>query len=135
LLNIGNRYGLSIWPSIRLYGFEVKDEVNPDGDIEIRFTGLRPGEKLYEELLIGENLLATDHPMILRAQEELVPAERIESLLSLFEAAVERHDYAAIRGLLLESVRGYSPQNGIEDHVWPEQDKLLAAESASSSLH
>ncbi len=120
---------------IRLYGFDVKDDVNPDGDIEIRFTGLRPGEKLYEELLIGENPLPTDHPMILRAQEEVVPAERIQSLLTMFEAAVERLDYAGIRSLLLESVRGYAPQNGIEDHVWLEQDRVLTAESAPSSLH
>jgi FlaA1/EpsC-like NDP-sugar epimerase len=120
---------------IRLYGLEVKDESNPDGDIELRFTGLRPGEKLYEELFIGENVLPTDHPMILRAQEEVVPAERIERLLGLFEAAVDKLDYTAIRGLLLESVRGYAPQNGIEDHVWLEQDKVLTAESASRALH
>jgi UDP-N-acetylglucosamine 4,6-dehydratase len=121
---------------IRLYGFEVKDENNPEGDIELRFTGLRPGEKLYEELLIGENPLPTDHPMILRAQEEVVPAERVEVLLRQFEHAVDRLDCTAIRSLLLESVRGYAPRNGIEDHVWLEQDKLVAAvEPASASLH
>jgi FlaA1/EpsC-like NDP-sugar epimerase len=120
---------------VRLYGFEVKDEANPNGDIEIRFTGLRPGEKLYEELLIGENALPTDHPMILRAQEEVMSADRIEILLRMFEAAVDRLDYTAIRGLLLDSVRGYAPRSGIEDHVWLEQDRILAAESASSSLH
>jgi FlaA1/EpsC-like NDP-sugar epimerase len=120
---------------VRLYGFEVKDDTNPEGDIEIRFTGLRPGEKLYEELLISENALPTDHPMILRAQEGVVPAERVESLLSMFEAAVERLDCAATRALLLESVQGYAPQNGIEDRVWLEQDKIVAAESAASSLH
>ncbi|HKF96065.1 MAG TPA: UDP-N-acetylglucosamine 4,6-dehydratase family protein, partial [Gammaproteobacteria bacterium] len=120
---------------IRLYGFDVKDELNPDGDIELRFTGLRPGEKLFEELLIGENALPTDHPMILRAQEEVVPAERVEKLLRLFETAVDTLDYTAIRRLLLESVRGYAPQNGIEDHVWLKQDKLLADESAPRALH
>jgi FlaA1/EpsC-like NDP-sugar epimerase len=120
---------------IRLYGFEVRDEANPDGDIEIRFTGLRPGEKLYEELLIGENPLPTDHPMILRAQEEVVPAERVEALLRLFETAVKKLDYAAIRRLLLDAVRGYSPQNGIEDHVWLKQDKILATDSVSASVH
>jgi FlaA1/EpsC-like NDP-sugar epimerase len=120
---------------IRLYGFDVKDELNPDGDIELRFTGLRPGEKLFEELLIGENALPTDHPMILRAQEEVVPAERVEKLLRLFETAVDTLDYTAIRRLLLESVRGYTPQNGIEDHVWLKQDKLLADESAPRALH
>ena len=58
---------------IRLSGFEVRDEAHPDGDIEIRFTGLRPGEKLYEELLIGENALSTRHSRIMRAEEEVLP--------------------------------------------------------------
>src|SRR5680860_1516737 len=120
---------------IRLYGFEVRDADNPNGDIEVRFMGLRPGEKLYEELLIGENALPTDHPMILRAQEEVVSAERIDSLLRLFNTALEALDHAAVRRLLLESVQGYAPRNGIEDHVWLEQDKILAAETASSSVH
>ncbi|MBA2411166.1 MAG: polysaccharide biosynthesis protein [Gammaproteobacteria bacterium] len=120
---------------IRLYGFEVRDADNPNGDIEVRFTGLRPGEKLYEELLIGENALPTDHPMILRAQEGVVSAERIDSLLRLFDTALEALDHAAVRRLLLESVQGYAPRNGIEDHVWLEQDKILAAETASSSVH
>jgi hypothetical protein len=73
--------------------------------------------------------------MILRAQEEVVPAERVEKLLRLFETAVDTLDYTAIRRLLLESVRGYAPQNGIEDHVWLKQDKLLADESAPRALH
>jgi UDP-N-acetylglucosamine 4,6-dehydratase len=120
---------------IRLYGFELRDEANPDGDIELRFTGLRPGEKLYEELLIGENPLPTDHPMILRAQEEVVPAERIQNWLRLLETAVDQLDCTAIRSLLLESVQGYAPSNGIEDHVWLEQDKLLATRSTSTALH
>jgi UDP-N-acetylglucosamine 4,6-dehydratase len=120
---------------IRLYGYEVKDEINPNGDIEIKVIGVRAGEKLYEELFIRGNALPTDHPMILRAQEEVVSADRIETLVSLFETAVRTLDYAAIRRLLLDAVRGYAPQNGIEDHVWLEQNKILVVKSASSPLH
>nr|MBA3732523.1 hypothetical protein [Gammaproteobacteria bacterium] len=68
-------------------------------------------------------------------QEGVVSAERIDSLLRLFDTALEALDHAAVRRLLLESVQGYAPRNGIEDHVWLEQDKILAAETASSSVH
>ncbi|MDQ2696314.1 MAG: polysaccharide biosynthesis protein, partial [Pseudomonadota bacterium] len=72
---------------IHLSGFEVKDADNPRGDIEIRFTGLRPGEKLYEELLLGENDLPTDHPMIMRAREEALPWEAVHDYLKRFDLA------------------------------------------------
>ncbi len=63
---------------IHLMGMTVRDEQHPDGDIEIAFTGLRPAEKLYEELLIGNNVTGTQHPMILRAIEHSLPWERIQ---------------------------------------------------------
>lgn len=72
---------------IHLSGLEVRDDYHPHGDIEIRCTGLRPGEKLYEELLIGDGVLATDHPRIMRAQEyHLPPAELAGHLAVLREA-------------------------------------------------
>ncbi|MGI9305414.1 MAG: polysaccharide biosynthesis protein [Gammaproteobacteria bacterium] len=120
---------------IRLYGFEVRDEENPDGDIEIHFTGLRPGEKLFEELLIGVSDLPTGHPKIMRAQEETLPLKQVESYLRQFEKAIEELDYVQIRSLLLKAVQGYKPENGIEDVVWVEQDKPAASESASRALH
>ena len=58
---------------IKLSGLEVKDESNPDGDIEIKYTGLRPGEKLFEELLIGDNTIETDNALIMRAREDMLP--------------------------------------------------------------
>jgi len=105
---------------IHLSGFEVKDNNNPDGDIEIEITGLRSGEKLYEELLIGENVTETAHRRIMRASEESLSWNEIEQYLAQFEAAINDNDVEKIRQVLLESVRGYNPQCGIEDLVWNE---------------
>jgi UDP-N-acetylglucosamine 4,6-dehydratase len=66
---------------IHLSGLEVKDEFNPDGDIEIEFNGLRPGEKLYEELLIGDNVSETDNPMIIRAEEEMLAWDDLKLII------------------------------------------------------
>lgn len=100
---------------IHLSGLEVKDEQHPDGDIEIRYTGLRPGEKLYEELLIGDNVLPTEHPLIMRAQEQELDWETLQAFIKSFRTCVELNDQEKIRSLLLESVHGYAPQCGIED--------------------
>ncbi len=66
---------------IHLSGLEVKDDVHPDGDIEIKYTGLRAGEKLYEELLIGDNVSETDNPLIMRAQEEMLSWDELKPVL------------------------------------------------------
>jgi FlaA1/EpsC-like NDP-sugar epimerase len=102
---------------VHLSGFEVKDDERPNGDIEIVFTGLRPGEKLYEELLIGDDVQPTSHPLIMRSQEEALPWPKLDSYLSQLEKAALAHDQVRIRELLLESVSGYKPQCGIEDNV------------------
>ena len=103
---------------IRLSGFEVKDEERPNGEIGIKFSGLRPGEKLYEELLIGENALTTDHPRIMRAEEETLPWSEIESLLKQFEQACRNSDAHQVRELQLKAVNGFNPQCGVEDVLW-----------------
>jgi FlaA1/EpsC-like NDP-sugar epimerase len=102
---------------IRLSGLEVKDEAHPDGDIEIRFTGLRPGEKLYEELLIGNNALPTGHSRIMRAEEEVLPWSEVERLLHEFERAAKKNNPARVRELLLEAVSGFKPQCEVKDVV------------------
>jgi FlaA1/EpsC-like NDP-sugar epimerase len=94
---------------IRLTGFTERTAEHPHGDIEILFTGLRPGEKLFEELLIGKDCQPTDHPGILRANEEFMPWEQLERILARFEAAIDRHDVLEVRGLLSATVRGYAP--------------------------
>lgn len=108
---------------IHLSGYEVKNEECPDGDIEIKAIGLRPGEKLYEELLIGENVEGTDHPLIMRAQEEEVPWQILERLLEQLEDACNSFDHEKIRQTLLHAVHEYQPQCGIEDILWHAQEE------------
>ena len=100
---------------IHLSGLQVKDETNPDGDIEIKYTGLRPGEKLYEELLIGDNVLETDNPMIMRAQENMLAWDDLKSIMDGLELAIEKCDQQMLRELLIKAVPEFKPQCGIED--------------------
>jgi FlaA1/EpsC-like NDP-sugar epimerase len=94
---------------IRLMGLTVRDEQNPDGDIEIVYTGLRPAEKLFEELLIGGTVTGTEHPMIMRAVEHSLPWPAVQFLLSELLEALNRFDCAAARDLLKQAVIEYSP--------------------------
>jgi len=102
---------------IHLSGLSVRSEKNQQGDIAIEFTGLRPGEKLYEELLIGDNVSPTEHPMIMRANEEHLPWELFKVRLSELLDAVERDDYDRVRQLLRETVSGYKPEGEIVDWI------------------
>jgi len=103
---------------IRLSGLTVRDDTQPEGDIEIQFTGLRSGEKLREELLIGSDDLPTAHPMIRRAREGHPPWPAIQEGLNRLDAAAHHFDYPAVRTMLQALVVEYRPENGIEDWVW-----------------
>ncbi len=96
---------------VRLSGLEVRDEANPDGDIAITFTGLRPGEKLYEELLIGSGrgIAPTEHPRILRSHEPSLPTPELKRELEVLRAAMMARDIDAIHALLMRTVEGYTP--------------------------
>ncbi|MDA7601983.1 polysaccharide biosynthesis protein [Gammaproteobacteria bacterium] len=100
---------------ISLSGMELKDKDNPEGDIEIIFTGLRPGEKLYEELLIGDNVSTTEHKRILRAEEDFMTSEELEQFLSLLKKAEKEGDVVALKEILREAVSGFTPENEIVD--------------------
>jgi FlaA1/EpsC-like NDP-sugar epimerase len=102
---------------VKLSGFTVRDETRPDGDIAIEVTGLRPGEKLYEELLIGDNPVATLHPRILKAHEEFVPWADFRGDLELLKQAVKANDTATLRTLLLKHVSGFTPDAQDSDLV------------------
>ena len=106
---------------IYLSGMSVRSDANPHGDIAIEFTGLRPGEKLYEELLIGENVIATDHPMIMSANEDYIPWEQLKLKLKELNSAVAKDDYSSVRQLLRETVSGYSPDGEIVDWIYQQR--------------
>ena len=103
---------------IQLSGLTVRSESNPEGDIAITITGLQPGEKLYEELLIGDNTSTTDHPMIMRVQEDFYSEAEVQVMLDRLEAASKGFDFVAIREILMEFVEGYRALDGIKDWGW-----------------
>jgi len=94
---------------IRLSGLDVRSDKHPDGDIAIEYVGLRPGEKLYEELLIGENTTGTSHPRIFKNSEPIVPYDELIAVLERLEDAIQRLDEAEMQDLLRATVEGYVP--------------------------
>ena len=108
---------------VELSGLSVRDDNNPEGDIEITVTGLRPGEKLYEELLIGENPIPTQHPRIMKAQEPYLPWAQLQQSLGALHVAKGVNDVALIRGLLQQLVSGYEPSGEVVDWVYLAQER------------
>ena len=102
---------------IQLSGHCVRDEVTPEGDIEVQLVGLRPGEKLYEELLIGDNPSTTAHPRIMKARETHRPWKELWPILLYLERAAHDNDIAAVGTLLEELVSGYRRSDTIVDCI------------------
>ncbi len=100
---------------INLTGLTVQSEENPAGEIAVEFSGLRPGEKLYEELLIGDNVSPTEHSMIMRADEDFLPWPELVVVLQDLLAAADKGDCEQIRKILRKTVAGYVPQGEIVD--------------------
>ncbi|WP_298160180.1 polysaccharide biosynthesis protein, partial [Ferrovum sp.] len=107
-----------------LSGLRIRDDDDPEGDIEIRVTGLRPGEKLYEELLIGNHPEATTHPRIMKAHEDFLRWTELNSKLDTLTIALNTNDVGLIRLLLKQLVPGYQPESDIVDWVHLEQNSL-----------
>jgi FlaA1/EpsC-like NDP-sugar epimerase len=103
---------------IQLAGYSIRDDKHPDGDIEIRFTGLRPAEKLFEELLIGKNVTGTEHPRILRAIEQSLSWEQMRQVLDDLAVCSARFDCERAREILVRAVPEYRPAEKVQDHVW-----------------
>jgi FlaA1/EpsC-like NDP-sugar epimerase len=103
---------------VHLSGFSVKGESTPEGDIEICFTGLRPGEKLYEELLIGDNVSKTRHPKIMMANEDSLPFSEMHDVLRRLRFACESNDHTLILDILRACVSGFCPEDEIKDHLF-----------------
>lgn len=121
---------------IRLSGLEIKDDRNPHGDIEIHTTGLRPGEKLYEELLIGNNVLKTDHQRIMTATELMLPWHELENIINKIDIACHAFNHEAIREILLEAPTEFAPSSEIVDLLFLAnkelKDKVRAAQKIVS---
>lgn len=104
---------------IHLSGLKVRDDETPDGDIAIEIVGLRPGEKLYEELLIGENVEGTPHPLIMRAYEHELPWEVLQEQLAELDVASQRFDYERVLTLVASLVKEYAPaRHGDGELLW-----------------
>lgn len=103
---------------IRLSGLEIKSDDNPDGDIEIKCTGLRPGEKLYEELLIGDNVIPTSHERIMSALETRLSLKELEVVLNNLKKAVKANNAEHIRQILQKAPTGYAPSSDIVDNFY-----------------
>lgn len=103
---------------IHLSGLDVKNENHPYGDIEIHFSGLRPGEKLYEELLIGDDVAKTAHERIMTANERFLAIDEYTELINGLDQACHNFEHDKIRQLLLDAPTEFSPSDGIGDLVW-----------------
>jgi FlaA1/EpsC-like NDP-sugar epimerase len=115
---------------IELSGLSLRDVHQPDGDIEIVITGLRPGEKLFEELLIGDNPLPTDHQRIMKAQEDFLPYALLTDKLSQLKCLIIENDVMGIRNMLKESITGFHPQSELVDWVHLHQSESIVSNQA-----
>jgi len=112
---------------IHLCGLSVRSERNPEGDIAIEFTGLRPGEKLYEELLIGDNVTPTQHPMIMSANEACLPWVEFCDVLDRLLQGLDRDDFEQVRLVMRATVDGYSPREEIVDWIHRRRGRMPLA--------
>ncbi|MGE5260229.1 MAG: polysaccharide biosynthesis protein, partial [Actinomycetota bacterium] len=115
---------------VRLSGLEVRDENHPEGDIAIEYIGLRRGEKLYEELLIGENTTGTSHPRIFKNSEPILPYEELATALERLEEAIQKLDVAELQETLRATVEGYVPASIV--HPVPAKNEW---QPAARTLH
>ena len=116
---------------IRLTGLEVRNAERPEGDIAISYTGLRPGEKLYEELLIGAHTQGTEHPRILRSDEPYLTSRDLKRELDVLRAAMELRDIEAIQAVLMRTVEGYQPNPAVEEQT----EKPMRVTAQPRTLH
>jgi FlaA1/EpsC-like NDP-sugar epimerase len=111
---------------VELSGLTLKNEAQPHGDIEIDITGLRPGEKLYAELLIGDNPKPTQHARIMKAHEHFLPWDQLQGQLNSLDLAMSVNDVPVIRGLLQQLVPGYQPSGEVVDWVHLAKERGVA---------
>jgi FlaA1/EpsC-like NDP-sugar epimerase len=108
---------------INLSGFKVKDEQNPNGDIEIIYTGLKHGEKMYEEPLTNENVSYTNNNRIMRAKEYKMPWDKLKPIIDELDIAINNNNHEKLRNLLIKVVPDFKPQYQIEDLSYNHNNK------------
>jgi FlaA1/EpsC-like NDP-sugar epimerase len=113
-----------IYRIVKLSGLTIKEENNKEGDIEIKIIGLRPGEKLYEELLLGDNPQKTQHPKIQKAQDPFIPFNQLEVDLNNLRTLLDNNKVLEVKELLTKIVKTYQSNTAIVDHVYLEQSKF-----------
>lgn len=118
---------------IKLSGYELSHDTHVGEQIEIEFIGLRPGEKLHEELLLGTNVTGTGHPMIMRAEEECLPFSQIQRLLAKLRRHCDTMDCDGISAVLSFAVSGFGDHQVQHDHLWKRQGKLIPVDAAAVS--
>jgi FlaA1/EpsC-like NDP-sugar epimerase len=119
---------------INLSGYEIRSDKNPEGDIEIEFSGLRPGEKLYEELLIGDDVTGTEHERIMTANELFLTWDEYSVILDRLDTACHEFNHEAIRDILLKTPTGFAPTDGICDLVYQQKAKNVEVAKKVISL-
>jgi len=106
---------------IKLSGLIIKNPKNLEGDIEVKITGLRAGEKLYEELLIGDNPQKTNHEKILKAQDSFIPFNQLKIELDNLSNLIEKNRVVDVKDILAKLVPSYQSNTKIVDHIYEEQ--------------
>lgn len=124
VLDMGNSIKIKdlIYKMINLSGLSIKDQDNPYGDIEIKITGLRPGEKLYEELLIGENPQSTNHPKIQKINDPYIPFDKLELELVKLKNLINKNKSKEVKNLLENIIKSFNSNSPIVDHIHVEQN-------------
>ena len=120
-----------IYKMVNLSGFTIKDDRNPTGDIEIKVTGLRPGEKLYEELLIGDDPENTNHHKIYKASDPYIPFNQLQKELDTLKNLIETYKVDEVKSLLYRLLKLQNQNSEIVDHIYLEQSSNYKHESKS----
>jgi FlaA1/EpsC-like NDP-sugar epimerase len=113
-----------IYRIVKLSGLTVKDEDNKEGDIEIKITGLRSGEKLHEELLLGDNPQKTQHPKIQKAQDPFIPFNELEVYLNILKTLLDLNKVLEVKELITKILKTYHSNSAVVDHFYLEQNKF-----------
>ena len=118
-----------IYKIVKLSGLTIKDKNNEEGDIEIKIIGLRPGEKLYEELLLGDNPQKTQHPKIQKAQDPFIPFNRLEIDLNNLKTLLNDNKVLEVKNFLAQILINYHSNSAIVDHVYLELNNFSKSSS------